>query len=173
MVALVRDTLRAYALQGLPLQHVMTLANESLVRRTDLLPFTTVFAVFLRTDTGRLEYASAGRPPALIRRRSGEVEQLGGYAAPLGVFPGVGYQVRNTTLLPGEVLLLYTDGILETRRDGELFGEARVAESLAGWGDDVRGLSQELLDRVAASSEGTLRDDVALLAVSRAQGGGR
>ncbi len=140
MAALVRDTLRAYALQGLPLQHVMTLANESLVRQTDLLPFTTVFAVFLRTDTGRLEYASAGHPPALIRRRSGGVEQLGGYAPPLGVFPGVGYEVRNSTLLPGEVLLLYTDGLLEARRDGELFGEARVAELAVPLGGGRAGL---------------------------------
>ena len=64
------------------------------------------------------------------------------------------------------MLLLYTDGLIEARRGDEFFGESGLRALLAGGQTAVEELPQVILDEVLSFSGGSLRDDVAILAVS-------
>lgn len=164
----VRDALRAYAFQGLPVARVMGLCNWALVQETGLSGFTTVFLATLNREAGELSYCSAGHPPALVRRGQAGVEQLAdGSGLPLGAFPSTEYVAGQSRLSPSDLLLLYTDGVAEARSAGSLFGEERVADFLRSRGGGVRGLARDLLSSVLTFSEGRLLDDLAVVAVKR------
>ncbi|GAB4246609.1 MAG: hypothetical protein Kow00129_06970 [Thermoleophilia bacterium] len=170
LASLVRDTVRAYAFQGLTLDVTLGWANEALLRQADLLGFTTVFIGLLDIKTGRLEYSSAGHPPAVLRRADGRVQTLELFSPPLGALPGAVFRVAEDELGEGDVLLLYTDGLLEARSNGSFYGEDRLAEMLRRRGGSVRGLPGLVLKEVVRFSRGNLRDDVAVLAVTRKGG---
>jgi serine phosphatase RsbU (regulator of sigma subunit) len=69
-------------------------------------------------------------------------------------------------LRPGDLLLLYTDGVVDARRNGDFFGQERLRRLLGERVGSVRRLPTHILDEVLEFSGGTLSDDVALLAVS-------
>ncbi len=171
MASLVRDTLRAYAFQKLPPDQVLGLANTALRRQTALGEFTTVLFATLNCSSGQVAYSSAGHPPPLLRRTSGEVERLEtDFGAPLGAFSGSGYRSAQKKLNTGDTILLYTDGVIEARRNGSLFGEERLAEAFRLGGSKMEGLAEGLLESVIEFSGGRLGDDLAMLAVRRKPG---
>ncbi|MBI4618228.1 MAG: SpoIIE family protein phosphatase [Planctomycetes bacterium] len=90
--------------------------------------FVTVFAGLLDVPGRRLVYAKAGHPPPLLaRRRTGEVETLEADGIFLGAFPCDRFEEREVVLEPGDLLLLYTDGVVEALdRSGEKFGLDRL-----------------------------------------------
>jgi PAS domain S-box-containing protein len=172
--SLVRDTLRAYALQELPIEQVMALTNQAICRQTELSGFTTLFFGLLHPHTGRLEYSGAGHPPALLRRGSGDVQPIGWPCGPpLGVFAGERYLAGETSLESGDLLLLYTDGLIEVRKNGELFGEERLRGLLEGHEGSVEQLPDSLLAAVIEFGSGSLGDDLAVLALTLAVQGER
>ncbi|HSM52471.1 MAG TPA: PP2C family protein-serine/threonine phosphatase [Thermoanaerobaculia bacterium] len=119
---------------------------------------------------GDLLLVSAGHPPALLARRAGgAVERLGAPAPPLGTQLPASFSECRARLVPGDLLLLYSDGVPETaREDGERFGDERLARALArqldgrpAW-ESVAALGEELARfRGSAPQE----DDVTLLAL--------
>nr|WP_237331702.1 PP2C family protein-serine/threonine phosphatase [Streptomyces mexicanus] len=118
---------------------------------------------------------NCGHPPPLLIRKGAATELHSGDPAPpinLGVLVGNGYQVDVEPFHPGDQLLLYTDGVTETRDPGGSFYP--LAERVAPWA----GLSpRELLDRLhedlVAYSAGRLEDDIAALVAHRLPGPGR
>lgn len=66
----------------------------------------------------------------------------------------------------GDLLVLYTDGIIEARRDGDFFGEQRLHDLVQREDVSVEQLPSFILDEVLAFSGGSLRDDAAVLALS-------
>jgi sigma-B regulation protein RsbU (phosphoserine phosphatase) len=94
--------------------------------------FATAFYGIYDPYYRRLRYASAGHPSPLLRQRSGSVRELDGTAGvPLGVLEDESWAEREVTLISGETLLLYTDGILEgTNSAGEAFGRNRLDAAL-------------------------------------------
>ena len=129
--------------------------------------FATMTVALLEADA-RITYASAGHPPLLIRRaKTGLVEALphaGG--PPLGPFEDATYSQRRTRFQPGDIALLYTDGLIERRGDDIRAGIARVEEHLRAWrsGRALDDLCAELVASVAAQPQ---LDDICVLAVSR------
>jgi serine phosphatase RsbU (regulator of sigma subunit) len=122
-------------------------------------------------QTGAMEVASAGHPPALACGSACRLLEVPP-AAPLG-FATRPYEIYDHTLALEETLVLYTDGLTEARRDGELFGEERLlrtVEELHGAG--VQELSDGLLKAAQDFAWGELQDDVAILVVRRSAGGG-
>lgn len=87
--------------------------------------FVTGFVATLDPATGSLRYVNAGHPPGLIAR-DGTIRQLDSTGIPFGVLPDFPYTTDTTTLEPGEVLALYSDGIPEAQRGEELFDETRL-----------------------------------------------
>jgi serine phosphatase RsbU (regulator of sigma subunit) len=85
---------------------------------------------------------------------------------PLGIDSGENYGDMTETLNSGDVLVFYTDGVTEARRQGELFGEDRLAEVVAGAGPSVEDVVSAVEEAVAEFGRNDRADDVALLAIS-------
>ncbi len=92
--------------------------------------FTMAFAVIHRV-TGRLSLVQAGHPHPLILRRDGRVERLGAGGLPIGLIPEARYDPLHGHLVPGDRLVLVSDGFTECPLpDGRDFGEEGLVESL-------------------------------------------
>ncbi|GGW60530.1 histidine kinase [Streptomyces lucensis JCM 4490] len=124
---------------------------------------TTVFCGVLDPGSGVLTYASAGHPPGILAGPDGATKLLEeGRSLPLGVRPG---RVRPeaTTVLPvRSTLLLYTDGLVERRRQALSTGIRRACDALVAGGDvPLQELAAHVTDRLAPQDG--FEDDVALL----------
>jgi len=93
--------------------------------------FVTASLARLDPESGKLSFGNAGHLPGLISRGDGSIEPLAIRGVALGIVPGIGYGSVERTLEPGDVLLLYTDGITETRDPtGEMYGSERLKSFL-------------------------------------------
>ena len=170
VTTLARDGIRAYAYAGRDPGRVLDQVNALLHRSLEVGMFATAFFGMLDVATGRLDYAVAGHPPAVVRKgRTLRCRSLpSGRAGVLGAFMPTSFERRRTTLDAGDVLVLYTDGVTEARRSRELFGERRLLRALRGLHDvDLAALPEALLERVLAFSGGSLRDDTVIVALRR------
>ena len=162
LTALARYTLRASArLLEDPLAAVSRL-NEELLERPDL-SLCSVCCVLLREDEATI--LCGGHPlPFLVR--DGRAVQVGRTGPMPGAFDDVSWAPVTVPLQADDVLVLYTDGVIDTVGDGERFGEQRLAEALAGaaGADDAVARVVEALE---AFHLGAQADDTALLAVAR------
>ena len=95
--------------------------------------FATAIAAELDPADGTLRTANAGHPPAMVRRREGDVELLDDHGILLGAVDSEQFDCTETrtSLAPSELVLLYTDGVTEVRdRNGRLFGVENLAEAM-------------------------------------------
>lgn len=124
-------------------------------------------AVVFDQVAGTLRYASAGHPPAWLWH-GGEVRPLRATGPLIALDPKGSFISREISLDPGDVLLLYTDGLAEARAGEQLFGEDRVASILRrDPGMDLTILCKSLLDAAQDFASQPLSDDVAILAIRR------
>jgi PAS domain S-box-containing protein len=167
LTSLIRDGIRAYAYVQPEVTWVLGRVNEFVLRNTPVEEYATVFFAILDLATGEMDYCGAGHPSAFVIREDGGVEALSSVSPIVGAFEGAQFVATRSDLKGGDTLVSYTDGITEARRENKLFGEARVAKTLAGLsGVEVERLPQAILGDVLAFSQGTLRDDVVILAVA-------
>lgn len=125
--ALVRATVTLAPDPARIVPHVNDLLAEDVREGT----FVTAFVGILDPSSGTLDYSSAGHGPILaFRAADGSVAEHPTHGTPLGLFPGMDYDPpTRVALLPGDMLLLFTDGFLEwARDDGEQFGTERLGE---------------------------------------------
>jgi PAS domain S-box-containing protein len=156
-----RNACRAYALLGSsPAETFEHL--DRLLAVEDRAVMATAFYAVVDRESGAIEYASAGHPPALVIG-SGSARYLEeGRSVPLGTASPVAYRGARDVLDPESTLLLYTDGLVE-RREVPLEDRLdRLAAAAAGADRDLSELCDVLL--AEAGDEG-VPDDVALLAV--------
>jgi len=168
LTSLVRNTVRAYAYDSDSPATSVAKANDVIFRASRPEIFVTLLFGILDTTDGNFTYCNAGHPAGLVLRPGGQVDTLRSNASLVAAFPHLDVAEAGARIDPGDVLLLYTDGVIEARRDHELFGEARLIEAareavIAG---ETRGLPKRILERVQAFTGGGLADDVAMLAVS-------
>jgi sigma-B regulation protein RsbU (phosphoserine phosphatase) len=111
-----------------PPKEVLTRANTAIISDQQSRMFATVFVGYLDLDDGILEYASAGHnPPLLYCAAEGRCEYLQAAGVAMGLFEEAEYVGEKVALKPGDVLVLYTDGITELiDADEEEFGEERL-----------------------------------------------
>jgi len=132
----------------------------------------TVFFGILDCRDGHLSYANAGHTTAALVRTDATVGRLRVTGPLLGAFPNARFEEVETHLDPGETLFLYTDGLTESRRGRELYGEDRLFELVASKaGRPVDGLVAEVVETVFDFGGRVRRDDAAVLAVRRAAQG--
>jgi sigma-B regulation protein RsbU (phosphoserine phosphatase) len=106
--------------------------NRSLTERCPLGKFITFFYALLDPSSGALEYSNAGHNYPLILRADGAVETLTGNGLVMGLFAAVHYEVKRTKLAPGDMLVLYSDGVTEATDSADVeFGENGLATFLA------------------------------------------
>lgn len=131
--------------------------------------FATLFFGILDPATGSLVYVNGGHEAPMLRTVSGQVRRLPPSGPAVGMLPGVSFTVREERLAPGDLLLLFTDGITEARDpDGVQYTEERLMGLL-----DMSGMSTSaLLDAIEKSLlahvfQGEPSDDMTLMAVRR------
>ena len=133
--------------------------------------FVTLFFGLLDPATGELTYCNAGHNPPFLVRANDALERLASCGTILGIFPDMGYEVKHSRLLPGDVLTLYSDGVTEENNpSGEEFGEERLAKLLLAQGRSgaanlVEGIRQAVLAWAAGAAAA---DDVTVVVASRA-----
>jgi PAS domain S-box-containing protein len=129
LTSLARYTVRtAGSLTGDPVAALRQL--DRWLRERDEMALCTLAAAVLRAG-GEAIVVSAGHPPPLIVR-GGEVEQVPAGGTLLGAFEDASWEPATISLAPGELLILYTDGVIETGGAGARFGEERLIRALAG-----------------------------------------
>ena len=105
--------------------------NRDLCLTESTVPLASLFLAKLDPVTGALRYCSAGHPPAFLLRANGELELLSEGGLLLGVIPAASYVAGCVELNDGDVLMVYSDGIIESLNSaGEEFGYARLEAEL-------------------------------------------
>ena len=112
-MASVRAFLRAQVDNVYYLYEVMRRVNLMLFRDTKDQEFVTLFYGVLDARNRRLTYSNAGHHPAIVLRPDGQVRLLSSGGTVLGILDGTTYNERVIDLVPGDILLLYTDGVVE------------------------------------------------------------
>jgi serine phosphatase RsbU (regulator of sigma subunit) len=118
--------------------------------------------------TGSVAVASAGHPSPRVVLPDGTTHPLEARGLVLGIDPGQEYAEARDKLPPGSVLVLYTDGVVEARRDGELYGDERLDALLAERRDlPARALAAAVAEDAREFAGGELFDDVAVVVIRR------
>ena len=169
VTALVRYTIRAVALKDDLPSEVLAALNEAMLQQLPEDRFCTVACARLEPGDGSpgvgVVVSRAGHPPPLVVRPDGSVEEVGCSGRVLGVFPDAEARDTLLRLMPGEALVLYTDGVTEARSpDGEFFGEERLRDLLRSCIDcDAETFARRIKSVVLEFQEGYPRDDLAIL----------
>ena len=144
------------------------LVNRALCRTGGRRDFMTLFCGVLEPVSGRMQFICAGHPFPFHRGADGAVSELGTGALPLGIRPKLEFALHETTIAPGDSLLLYTDGVVETLdATGESFGFERLREGLApgGWSETIHDRVLRELDLFRGDEP--VYDDCSLVVISR------
>lgn len=157
---------------GLTAGEVLRMVNSHITRLQKSTQFVTVLYGILDLKTRIFSYARAGHEPPLILHLNGDVERIPhspGMA--LGLWDEITLDERSVQLLPGDTLLLYTDGMTDCRDPkGEPFGLDRIKTTLSGLANfNAQQVCDHMLDTLNQFRDGSKQDDdVTLVAVSAA-----
>ena len=175
VTALARHTLRTASMLHDDPAANLALLNQVLYEDATALKFCTVF--YTRLCPGErgyaLRFANGGHPPPLLLRRDGRVEEVTGGRGPLvGGILEAQYVEGTLRLQPGELLLLYTDGVTEVRTSDVELGERELRATLASLaGASAEEVVEAVERRAVELQSGAPRDDIALVAVKAREDG--
>jgi sigma-B regulation protein RsbU (phosphoserine phosphatase) len=149
-MAVARTNLHELAVHHIDPGECLAQTNDALCAQNPLDLFVTVFYCVLDPKSGVLRYANGGHNPPYIRRAAGTVETLRGAGGlVLGAMPGGRYPTHTMQLLPGDRLVLFTDGITEAFNPAEeLYGAQRLADEVHVHGG---GTPAALVERICQS----------------------
>ncbi|MDE3179743.1 MAG: SpoIIE family protein phosphatase, partial [Acidobacteriota bacterium] len=139
--------------------------NRQVFENTPDSKYATFFYAIYDAARCTLEYANAGHPPPFLFHRKG-VSRLDAGGTVLGIFPRVDYQQDVVQLEPGDVVIAYTDGLVEPENSyGEEFGEARLIKLIREAIDSPpEVLAESIYSGVMDwTGGGELQDDMTLL----------
>ena len=156
--------------EGDPPDELCCALSRRLHRRTPPEKYATAFLAVLELTTGRLLYTNAGHNEGFLVRRNGEVDELTSTGPPLGLLPTASFEAHQATLEPGDLLVLYTDGITEAQNpEDEEYGEERLADFCRSHRTDpLDSLARSLADDLQAFTRGIpFSDDRTLVMVRR------
>jgi serine phosphatase RsbU (regulator of sigma subunit) len=119
--------------------------------------FATAVIAHLHDD-GTLTIANGGHCPPLIVRRDGTIEEIASTGPLLGILPRAVWHSYTTRLEPGETLILYSDGVTESTRDGVELGVCGLRQVVRRVGPSANAIQREL---------GVIEDDLTLVTITR------
>ncbi len=175
LMALLLAVLRTLVDERLEARALMARLNTQICRHTPGSRFITLFYGVYTPSSGALTYVNAGQNPPLLRRGDGTIERLGCTGVALGMFDGSAFDAVETYVAPGEILLLYSDGITEAEDPaGQPFEESGLERFLATRGDDPPAvLAPALLRAIEVHArDSRFADDLTVLILTRAAGPG-
>ena len=172
MMMAAHEVLHALAMTHPDPETLLELANRRLYQLGDR-SFVALGYLASCNGTGDLLYTVAGQPSPLRRTADGQVSELEppSHRLPLGAFSQGKYSVLRTPVAPGELILAYSDGVVDTRSPaGEFFGEERLRTTLAEAPAEPSATLDYLLEALADFSQGqSPYDDLTLVALMRRQ----
>lgn len=139
--------------------------NRFLLERTAGEKYATLIYAILDSGGG-LTYVNAGHCEPLLVRSEGGIEALPGTGLPVGLLEAASYEAASARLNPGDMLMLYTDGVTDAESaQGERFGEERLREIVAASAGRGCGAMLEALQQaLQVFTEGAIqKDDVTVL----------
>jgi sigma-B regulation protein RsbU (phosphoserine phosphatase) len=156
-------------IEGIPLSTVFYRLNELLFRSTEPSKYVTFFYGLLDPAAGEMDFVNAGHCFPLHFRKDGGVEKLVTGGPVLGLLPKIAFEVGRTVIEPGELLLIYTDGLSEiSGPGGEEFGEARIIErTSAARGQSAREIIADLVEAARRFAGGGPYDDLTVVVAKR------
>lgn len=168
VMATCRTMLRAAARRFDDPGRVLESVNETL--HVDIPPnmFVTCFYAVVDTNTGLIRYANAGHNLPYVRTERG-VEELRATGMPLGLMPGMNYEVKEAKASHGDAILIHSDGVAEAHSPaGEMFGFGNLMGLVGTYGHAenlVERIMGELADFTGPGWE--QEDDVTLVVLRR------
>lgn len=169
-MAVTMTLVRAMAAAAQRPEEILNRVSDALVSQNPRNMFVTILCAIYEPRTGRLTYASAGHPPAVLVR-DGRAEFLPtepDMAA--GIMAGLAVPSQSVDLQPGDLVVFYTDGVTEAfDAAGNQYGEPRLLAALGGLpGSTAAATTAALLSSVRAhAGEHPQSDDIAVLALKR------
>jgi len=174
LMALLLAMLRTLVDEELPLPALVQRLNLQVTRHAPPSRFITLFLASFNPSTGRLLFVNAGQTPPLLRRQNGSIERLTSGGVALGMFAGSIYEAGEVHMLPGDALLLYSDGLTEAESpDGIPFDEAGLERTLALYAGAYQKSAAAELGRAVFDAverhrrDQRLSDDLTVLVLSR------
>ncbi|HEV3339146.1 MAG TPA: fused response regulator/phosphatase [Pirellulales bacterium] len=168
-IASTRAYVRALALGDPRLTHVLELTNRALSEDVTDGNFVALMLAQLDVPKRAVTYSGAGHPPGYLLSADGQVKGvLHSHAPPLGIQPSFAFSESTVSLLPGDVLVFVTDGLLEAANSrGELFGIERTLDTLRAHLDTpARAILRELYDAARRfACQGLLQDDATSIVI--------
>lgn len=150
-----------------PPEQTMARLNRFFLERTEGEKYATIFYGTIEAS-GILRYVNAGHCAPLLVRAGGGIERLRASGLPAGMLEEAEYEARVVSLGPGDMLVLYTDGLTEAEDpDGRPFGEGGLLEVVrANRAGGCRALHEALDQAVTRFAQGTVqKDDMTLMVV--------
>ena len=163
-------SVRAHVESETKLPLVMARLNRSIHQAVRGERFITLVLIAIDRATGEFKYVNAGHNPPYLVHASGEIEMLSIGGLLLGMFLEATYESATLRLDPGDVLVLYSDGVTEARNEAEdEYGEERLAAFLTEHrGLDPEALVESLIRTVFEfSKDGKPGDDVTVAVIRR------
>ncbi len=131
-MAIMKYLLKTEALRGVDPDTILKRVNKTICPDNDACMFATIFLGILEVNKGIIHFANAGHNPPLIYYRGKGVKLLDiskGFV--VGVMEDIIFESQKLTLLPGDIIFLYTDGVTEAMDiDGKLFSVERLVKNL-------------------------------------------
>jgi phosphoserine phosphatase RsbU/P len=142
--------------------------NRSLCGNPALRTFVTFFYAVIDATTRTLTFSNAGHNPPILVRANGSVERLSAGGLVLGVKASAVYDQGETRLLPGDRIVLFTDGINEAEdAAGAEFGDEQLVETVVLHRDQpAAALLEKVFGRVREFTGGHFRDDATLITIA-------
>ena len=170
LMANLQATMRGLALMQLPAHECLRHANKLLYGSTDKCNFVTLFYGILDFRQHRLHYASAGHNPPFLFLHNQNSQALTCHGLVLGIRGDTAYEEETVALSPGDLLLIYSDGITEAMNaQHEEFGEERLIETVRKYRDaTAHELIEKIMQAVKQHAGNTPQsDDMTLMALRR------
>jgi serine phosphatase RsbU (regulator of sigma subunit) len=167
-MAMTKFVFRSLAREHPEPSELMRIANQVVLDEVEEGKFVTMLYLTLDPASGEVACSGAGHPPPRVVRSDGTVEELEARGLALGIAPDQQYPEARTTLEPGASVVLFTDGVVESRVGAELYGNARLDRLLG----EQRALGAQQLARAVvedsrAFAGGGLADDSAVVVVKK------
>jgi serine phosphatase RsbU (regulator of sigma subunit) len=154
----VQIALRAVATSFDTTSEILRELNQVLYDAIERASYVTLFFATLKMDTGKLTYSNAGHQPVLHLKASGKASWLRQGGTPVGLLPAATYETGEITLEKGDVLVFYTDGIIEAENEEqEQFGADRLLDLVRALSDAS---SCQLVDEIHAAVRQFRRDRI-------------
>ncbi|HEU4937724.1 MAG TPA: PP2C family protein-serine/threonine phosphatase, partial [Vicinamibacterales bacterium] len=170
LMALLLAVLRTLVDEDLDPPSLIERVNAQICRHSPSSRFITLFYAVYTPATGTLAYVNAGQNPPMIRRADGRYERLGSTGVALGMFEHSTFAAVETSLAPGEMLVMYSDGITEaedpTGRPFEESGLELVVDRHAG--QEPAEIGVQVIKAVEAHARASrFIDDLTILLLKR------